>query len=116
MKQPILRLSPTKTTDKVVSTFNFQSSASDPSRPFYLPTGSSLINAGSQSASLSGLFHYTTTTDQAKEGSSLVDIGLHYIALNAQGSPVDTDGDSLADYLAVCWIGDIFAGLLTAFR
>ncbi len=93
------RLSPTKTTDKVVSTFNFQSSASDPSRRFYLPTGSALINAGSQSASLNGLFHYTTTTDQAKEGSSLVDIGLHYIALNAQGSPVDTDGDSLADYV-----------------
>jgi parallel beta-helix repeat protein len=28
-----------------------------------------------------------------------VDIGLHFIALNAQGAPVDTDGDYVPDYL-----------------
>jgi hypothetical protein len=27
-----------------------------------------------------------------------VDIGLHYVAVNSSGEPIDTDGDGLPDY------------------
>jgi hypothetical protein len=29
----------------------------------------------------------------------MVDIGYHYVACNAAGQPIDTDGDGLPDYL-----------------
>ena len=55
-----------------------------------------LLNAGSRSA---GLYHHTVLTAQTKETTSTVDIGFHYVALDGSGSPVDTDGDTLPDYL-----------------
>lgn len=59
----------------------------------------SLINQGSRTAAAAGLFHYTTSkTAATKEGSTQVDIGLHYAAPNTSSQPTDTDGDSLADY------------------
>jgi hypothetical protein len=65
---------------------------------YYFPTNSSLINAGSvTNAALAGLYHYTTTTNQVKEGTSRLDIGFHYIA-TANGVPVDTDNDGVPDY------------------
>ena len=45
-----------------------------------------------------GLYHFTTTTNKWKETNSIVDIGFHYIALDANGLPVDTDGDGWPDY------------------
>jgi hypothetical protein len=36
---------------------------------------------------------------QAQETNSVVDIGLHYVALAATGQPLDSDGDGLPDYL-----------------
>jgi hypothetical protein len=69
---------------------------------YYLPTNSWLINAGSITANLVGLYHFTTQTNQVKETNSVVDIGYHYVALNSQLStinPVDTDGDGVPDYL-----------------
>src|SRR5262249_13975379 len=65
---------------------------------FYLPTNSPLINASALWATNVGLYHFTTQTNQTKEGSSLLDIGYHYVAVDGNGKPVDSDGDGLADY------------------
>lgn len=65
---------------------------------YYQPTGSSLIDAGSRSAQSAGLYHFTTTTNQSKEATSMVDIGLHYVALTSGGQPLDEDADGLPDY------------------
>src|SRR6266540_4129257 len=70
---------------------------------YYQPTNSALINAGSQSAGASGLFHYTCTANPGSiEGNSTVDIGLHYVSLDPQFStptPWDSDYDGLANYI-----------------
>lgn len=65
---------------------------------FYQPTTSPLINAGSVTADLTTLYHFTTQTNQTKETNSTVDIGLHYVALATDGLPADTDGEGLSDY------------------
>lgn len=90
------RLTPTNASDMVLTA----SPAYDTNAYglYYLPSGSSLINAGSTNASVLGLYHYTTATNQVKETNSTVDIGLHYVALNPSGTAVDSDGDSLGDY------------------
>jgi hypothetical protein len=73
-----------------------------PLGPFYYPASGAnltqLINAGSRTASSAGLYHFTTTTNQFKEATSTVDIGYHYVAVDGNGFPVDTDGDGLPDY------------------
>ena len=72
---------------------------------FYYPTSgiagslTNLWNAGSRYATNAGLYHYTTATNQTKEAGSKVDIGFHYIAVNASGQPLDSDGDATPDYL-----------------
>lgn len=66
---------------------------------FYLPTNSLLINAGSTTADQVGLYHFTTQTNQVKETNSTVDIGYHYVAVDGNGNPIDTNGDGTADYL-----------------
>ena len=58
-----------------------------------------LVNAGSRTADQAGLYHYTTQTGQTKETNSVVDIGFHYLAVDANGNPIDTDGDGLPDSL-----------------
>jgi hypothetical protein len=60
----------------------------------------SLIDAGSRNATNAGLYHYTVITNQVKEGSSQVDIGFHYVAVDGNGNPVDTNGDGIPDYAA----------------
>ena len=73
-----------------------------PLGPYYQPTNSTLTNAGSCYAPNVGLYHFTTQTNQVKEGISLVDIGLHYVAVTNIGGvwlPIDTDGDGIPDYL-----------------
>jgi len=66
---------------------------------YYQPTNSVLIDAGSCNATNVGLYHFTATIDQAKEGNSTTDIGFHYVALDGSGLPIDGDGDGLPDYL-----------------
>jgi hypothetical protein len=66
---------------------------------YYLPTNSLLINLGSRTADLAGLWHFTTTTNQVKETNSPVDIGLHWVAVYASGQPIDSDSDGWPDYL-----------------
>lgn len=65
------------------------------------PSGglTNLFNTGSTWATNVGLYHYTTTTNQMKEGATMVDIGFHYVAVDSSGNPVDTDGDGVPDYL-----------------
>jgi len=71
---------------------------------FYYPTtgGASsltnLFNAGSRNATSAGLFHFTTTTNQVKETNSVVDIGYHVVATDANGNPLDNDGDGFPDH------------------
>jgi hypothetical protein len=72
---------------------------------FYYPTNgasgglTNLINAGSRTADLAGLYHFTTSIGLAKETNSIVDIGYHYVATDANGNPLDFDGDGIPDYL-----------------
>lgn len=83
--------------DKVLPSFDY---AAGPLGNFY-QLSTDLIDQGSRSANDAGLYHHTTQVNQTKEADgtlATVDIGLHYIALNATGAPKDTDNDGLADY------------------
>jgi hypothetical protein len=66
---------------------------------FYLPTNSILIDVGDVTADSVGLYHFTTHTNQMKEGSSIVDIGYHYVAVDGNGNAIDSNGDGIPDYL-----------------
>jgi hypothetical protein len=67
---------------------------------FYQPANSPLIDAGSTTADQVGLYHYTTQTNaDSYEGTSQVDIGYHYAAVDANGNPLDSNGDGIPDYL-----------------
>jgi hypothetical protein len=66
---------------------------------YYLPTNSPLLQAGSTNANLLGLYHFTTQTNQIPEGTSVVDIGYHYVATDTNGIPLDSNGDGIPDYL-----------------
>ncbi len=66
---------------------------------YYLPAGSPLINSGSTTADQLGIYHYTTQTNQTVEGFSIVDIGYHYVASDANGNPLDSNGNGIPDYL-----------------
>ncbi len=57
-----------------------------------------LIDEGDKPADDLGFYHFTTTTNQAKETNSIVDIGFHYVALNLDGLPHDTGEDGIPDY------------------
>ena len=67
-----------------------------PLGPFYLPASSLLIDAGSDDSV--PLAHHTVTTNQAPDLDT-IDIGFHYIALDAYGNPLDFDGDGIPDYV-----------------
>jgi hypothetical protein len=66
---------------------------------FYQPTNSPLIEMGSTNANLLGLYHYTTQASQVVEGTNIVSIGYHYVATDAHGNPLDTNGDRIPDYV-----------------
>jgi hypothetical protein len=83
-------------TDKVLTNMTWQVGALG---NYYQPTNSTLINAGSRTAASAGLYHYTVLSNQTKEAATQVDIGVHYVATGSNGLPVDTDGDSVSDYL-----------------
>ena len=89
------RLGVLGTHDVVLTNFSWQTG---PLGNFYQATNSSLIDTGSITASLIGLYHFTTQTNQVKETNSTVDIGFHYVA-TTNGVPIDTDGDGVADYI-----------------
>jgi hypothetical protein len=66
---------------------------------FYLPPDSALFHAGNPTADQVGLFHFTTQTNQAPEETNRVSIGYHYVATDANGNPLDTNGDGIPDYI-----------------
>ena len=66
---------------------------------FYQPTNSGLLNKGTQTAAQVGLYYHTVTTNQNEELNTAVDFGFHYVAVDQNGNPLDSDGDGLADYL-----------------
>jgi hypothetical protein len=90
------------TGDKTLTTADYQTG---PLGSYYYPTNgasgglTNLLNAGSTWATNVGLYHFTTTTNQVKEAETKLDIGFHYVACDASGNPVDTDGEGLPDYL-----------------
>lgn len=82
--------------DLAVTNYNWQTSWFG---NFYLPANSPLIEMGSTNASLLGLYHFTTQTNQTPEGTNIVDIGYHYVATDQYGNPLDSNGDGIPDYL-----------------
>lgn len=68
---------------------------------YYYPTNlTSLIHTGSQPAPDAGLYHYTVTTNNVIEGTNIVSIGFHYVAVGADGLPLDTGPYGVPDYLS----------------
>jgi hypothetical protein len=73
---------------------------------FYQPANTVLFNADTNTtADQVGLYRYTMYTNlvngyQIKETNSCVDIGFHYVATDANGHPVDSNGDGTPDYLS----------------
>jgi hypothetical protein len=67
---------------------------------WYQPAGSELINAGSASSAGSvGFYWYCTTTNNAAEENSALDIGYHSVALNSSSQPWDTNDDGTPNYI-----------------
>jgi hypothetical protein len=65
---------------------------------YYVATNLTVLNAGSRNATNAGLYHFTMTTNNVKETNSVVDMGFHYVATDANGTPLDYDGDGVPDY------------------
>lgn len=67
---------------------------------YYYPTNlTNLIFRGSELASAAGLYHYTVTTNNVIEGTNIVSIGFHFVAVGTNGLPLDSNGDGIPDYL-----------------
>jgi hypothetical protein len=71
---------------------------------FYQPASSPALNAGSTTADQLGLYHYTVQTNlidglEVPEGTNVVSIGYHYVATDANGIPLDSNGDGIPDYI-----------------
>jgi hypothetical protein len=79
----------------VTNSFNWQTSWLG---GFYEPTNSPLLHKGNTNANLLGLYHFTTQTNQTVEGTNIVSIGYHYVAVT-NGIPLDSNGDGIPDYL-----------------
>ena len=79
--------------------------ATGPFGPWYIAASStSLVDMGSRTADVAGLYHYTMFTNlvdglEVPEADSIVDIGYHYVATDRYGNPLDTDSDGIPDYL-----------------
>ena len=65
----------------------------------YYQATNTLVDKGYTTADQVGLYHFTTQTNQTIDGFSTVDIGYHYVATDAFGNPLDTNGDGIPDYL-----------------
>ena len=89
------RFYPTNANDQVLTVFTYTNSTLG---SFY-QVSTNLFDMGSRNATNAGLYHYTVKTSQVKETNSVVEIGFHYVATDANGNPLDYDGDGLPDYL-----------------
>lgn len=88
------RLMPTNVNDLVLTSFTY---TNGPMGNYY-QVSTNLVDRGSRGADLSGLYHQTTRLSQVKETNSVVDIGIHFVAVDANGNPVDSDGDLVSDW------------------
>ena len=79
-----------------IVSFNWQSSWFG---NYYQSTNSPLLYKGDVLASQLGLYHFTIQTNQLPEGTNTVSIGYHYVATDAYGNPLDSNGDGIPDYL-----------------
>src|SRR6185312_5358236 len=66
---------------------------------YYLPANSLFVDIGSTTADQFGLYHFTIQTNQVIESNSIVDLGYHYLATDANGDPLDSNGNGIPDYL-----------------
>ena len=66
---------------------------------YYQAANYPLVDQGSMTADQLGLYHFTQQTNQVKEVNSTVDIGYHYVATDAYGNPIDSNGNGIPDYL-----------------
>ena len=80
----------------IVTNFTWQSG---PLGAYYQPSSSPLLTNGSTYATNLGFYHYTVLTNEIVEGTNIVSRGYHYLALGANGLPIDTNGDGIPDYL-----------------
>ncbi len=90
------QLAPGQPSDVVVGDPGFQPG---PLGLFYHPGASQFTDVGSRTAPSAGLYHFTIQVDQAIEGNTVVDLGFHYVAVDGQGNPLDSDGDGVPDYV-----------------
>lgn len=70
---------------------------------FYLPSNSTLKDAGSRTPGQAALYHFTSFTSNVKDGDEAgspnkINIGPHYLAL-VDGKPADSDSDSISDFI-----------------
>jgi len=97
------RLSPTKTADLLLSAS--PSYQAGPLGIYYQLTNAAIVNWDTNTAANTiGYYHFTVTTNlvnslQIKETNSWTDVSYHYVATDAFGNPIDTDGDGIPDYL-----------------
>jgi hypothetical protein len=97
------RLTPSLWSDIILSAS--PSYQTGPLGSYYLLSNSILINVDSTTtANQVGLYHYTVMTNlvgsyEIKETNSQVDVSFHYVATDANGNPIDTDGDGTPDYI-----------------
>lgn len=91
------QLLPLSPSDLILTNFTYATPANGLGRWYQGQTN--LVNAGSRSAGLAGLYQETTQPAQLKEGATSVDIGFHYVTVDANGKPLDFDSDGFADYI-----------------
>ena len=98
------RLQPTLANDILLSAS--PSYQAGPLGNYYQTNTSILINADlNTTADQIGLYHYTVITNisggaEIKETNSFVDVSYHYVAVDTNGVPIDTNGDGIPDYLS----------------
>jgi hypothetical protein len=97
------RVKPNNASDLILAT-NAVAYKIGPLGIYYQATNSPLVQAGTTTADLVTLYHFTISTNlisslQIKETNSVVDLSFHYVATDGNGAPADKDGDGIADYL-----------------
>jgi hypothetical protein len=97
------RVKPNNASDLILAT-NAVAYKIGPLGIYYQATNSPLVQAGTTTADLVTLYHFTISTNlisslQIKETNSVVDLSFHYVATDGNGVPADKDGDGIPDYL-----------------
>jgi hypothetical protein len=95
------RLGTLATGDVILTNFTFLTGSLG---NYYQSSNSVLVDAGSRNSTNAGLFHYTTITNRTGGGSeiretnSTVDLSIHYVALDSNGRPFDSNSNYVGDY------------------